>query len=61
LVNFDPTVGAEAKKTRPALVVPIIRLQWRTVYMQLLDRSQQGEFPALVAHLFLAAEIKCFY
>jgi len=21
LVNFDPTVGAEAKKTRPALVV----------------------------------------
>ncbi|MEK7686647.1 MAG: type II toxin-antitoxin system PemK/MazF family toxin [Verrucomicrobiota bacterium] len=52
LVNFDPTVGSEMKKTRPAIIVssqPFNRLRRTLVVVPLSGAHDQTEFPLLVA------------
>jgi mRNA interferase MazF len=52
LVNFDPTIGAEIKKTRPAIIIssqPFNRLRRTVVVMPLSSAHRQTEFPLLVA------------
>jgi mRNA interferase MazF len=52
LVNFDPTVGAEIKKTRPAIIVsgqPFNRLRRTIVVVPLPSAHRQTEFPWLIA------------
>jgi mRNA interferase MazF len=52
LVNFDPTVGAEIKKTRPAIIVssePFNRLRRTLVVVPLSTTHQNTEFPLLIA------------
>ena len=52
LVNFDPTIGAEIKKTRPAIIVsdqPFNRLRRTVVVVPLSSTHDQTEFPLLIA------------
>ncbi len=52
LVNFDPTIGAEIKKTRPAVIVsdqPFNRLRRTVVVVPLSSSHRQTEFPLLIA------------
>ena len=52
LVNFDPTIGSEIKKTRPAVIVsgqPFNRLRRTLVVVPLSSAHDQTEFPLLIA------------
>jgi mRNA interferase MazF len=52
LVNFDPTIGSEIKKTRPAIIVsaqPFNRLRRTIVVIPLSTAHQKTEFPLLIA------------
>ena len=52
LVNFDPTIGSEIKKTRPAIIVsnqPFNRLRRTLVVVPLSTAHEQTEFPLLIA------------
>ena len=52
LVNFDPTIGSEIKKTRPAIILsgpPFIRLRRTVLVVPLSSAHNQTEFPLLVA------------
>jgi mRNA interferase MazF len=52
LVNFDPTIGSEIKKTRPAIIVssqPFNRLRRTLVVVPLSSTHEQTEFPLLIA------------
>ena len=52
MVNFDPTIGAEIKKTRPAVIVsdqPFNRLRRTVVVVPLSGTHDQTEFPLLIA------------
>lgn len=52
LVNFDPTLGAEIKKTRPAVIIsgqPFNRLRRTVVVVPLSSAHDQTEFPLLIA------------
>ena len=52
LVNFDPTIGGEIKKTRPAVIVsdqPFNRLRRTVVVVPLSSSHDQTEFPLLIA------------
>ena len=52
LVNFDPTIGSEIKKTRPAIIIsgqPFNRLRRTLVVVPLSTTYDQTEFPLLIA------------
>ncbi len=52
LVNFDPTIGAEIKKTRPAVIIsgqPFNRLRRTVVVIPLSSAYAHTEFPLLIA------------
>lgn len=52
LVNFDPTIGSEIKKTRPAVILsrqPFNRLRRTVVVVPLSTAHTKSEFPLLVA------------
>ena len=52
LVNFDPTIGSEIKKTRPAIVVssqPFNRLRRTVVVVPLSSAHAESDFPLLIA------------
>lgn len=52
LVNFDPTLGSEIQKTRPAIIIsdqPFNRLRRTVVVVPLSTAHQQTQFPLLVA------------
>ncbi len=52
LVNFDPTIGSEIKKTRPAVIVsdqPFNRLRRTVVVIPLSSAHERTEFPLLIA------------
>ena len=52
LVNFDPTIGSEIKKTRPAIILsgqPFNRLRRTLVVVPLSSAHDQTEFPLLIA------------
>jgi mRNA interferase MazF len=52
LVNFDPTIGSEIKKTRPAIIIssqPFNRLRRTLVVVPLSSAHEQTEFPLLIA------------
>lgn len=52
LVNFDPTIGSEIKKTRPAVIIsaqPFNRLRRTLVVIPLSSAHRKTEFPLLIA------------
>ncbi len=52
LVNFEPTLGSEIKKTRPAVILsgqPFNRLRRTLIVVPLSTSHQRTEFPLLVA------------
>ena len=52
LVNFDPTIGSEIKKTRPAVILssqPFNRLRRTLVVVPVSSAYGQTEFPLLIA------------
>jgi mRNA interferase MazF len=52
LVNFDPTVGSEIQKTRPAIILssqPFIRHRRTVVVVPLSTAHDKTEFPLLIA------------
>jgi mRNA interferase MazF len=52
LVNFDPTLGSEIKKTRPAIIIsgqPFNRFRRTVVVVPLSSAHEQTEFPLLIA------------
>jgi mRNA interferase MazF len=52
LVNFDPTIGSEIKKIRPAIILsrqPFIRLRRTVVVVPLSSAHNETEFPLLIA------------
>jgi mRNA interferase MazF len=52
LVNFDPTIGSEIKKTRPAVILssqPFNRLRRTLVVVPVSSAHDQTEFPLLIA------------
>jgi mRNA interferase MazF len=52
LVNFDPTIGSEIKKTRPAVILsgqPFNRLRRTVVVIPLSSAHERTEFPLLIA------------
>lgn len=52
LVNFDPTLGSEIKKTRPAIIIsgqPFNRLRRTLVVVPLSSAHNETEFPLLIA------------
>ena len=52
LVNFDPTIGSEIKKTRPAIILsrqPFNRLRRTDVVVPLSSAHDETEFPLLIA------------
>ena len=52
LVNFDPTLGSEIKKTRPAIIIsgqPFNRFRRTVVVVPLSSAHSQTEFPLLIA------------
>ncbi len=55
LVNFDPQIGSEIKKARPAVIVerePFSRLRRTVTVVPLSTAHAQTEFPLLVATRF---------
>ena len=52
LVNFDPTIGSEIKKTRPAIILsgqPFNHLRRTVIVVPLSSAHQRTEFPLLIA------------
>lgn len=52
LVNFDPTIGSEIKKTRPAIILsgqPFNRLRRTLLVVPLSSTHDRTEFPLLIA------------
>ena len=52
LVNFDPTIGSEIPKTRPAIILsrqPFNRLRRTVVVVPLSSAHNETEFPLLIA------------
>ena len=52
LVNFDPTLGSEIKKTRPAIILsgqPFNRLRRTLIVVPLSSAHERTEFPLLIA------------
>jgi mRNA interferase MazF len=52
LVNFDPTIGSEIKKNRPAIIIssqPFNRLRRTVVVVPPSSAHHQTEFPLLIA------------
>lgn len=52
LVNFDPTIGSEIKKTRPAVIIsgqPFNRLRRTVVVVPLSSAHRRTAFPLLIA------------
>ena len=52
LVNFDPTIGSEIKKTRPAIILsrqPFNRLRRTVIVVPLSSAHDETEFPLLIA------------
>ena len=52
LVNFDPTLGSEIKKTRPAVIIsgqPFNRLRRTVVVVPLSSAHRRTAFPLLIA------------
>lgn len=52
LVNFDPTIGSEIQKTRPAIILsgqPFNRLRRTLVVVPLSTAHEETEFPLLIA------------
>ncbi len=52
LVNFDPTIGSEIRKTRPAIILsgqPFNRLRRTLMVVPLSSAHEQTEFPLLIA------------
>jgi mRNA interferase MazF len=52
LVNFDPTIGSEIKKTRPAIILsgqPFNRLRRTLLVVPLSSAHERTEFPLLNA------------
>ena len=52
LVNFDPTIGSEIKKTRPAIILsrqPFNRLRRTVIVVPLSSAHVKTEFPLLIA------------
>ena len=52
LVNFDPTIGSEIKKTRPAIILsgqPFNRLRRTLIVVPLSSAHEATEFPLLIA------------
>lgn len=52
LVNFDPTIGSEIKKTRPAIILsgqPFNRLRRTLLVVPLSSAHERTEFPLLIA------------
>ena len=52
LVNFDPTIGSEIKKTRPAIILsgqPFNRLRRTLMVVPLSSTHNETEFPLLIA------------
>ena len=52
MVNFDPTIGSEIKKTRPAIILsgqPFNRLRRTLVVAPVSSTHDQTEFPLLIA------------
>ncbi len=52
LVNFDPTIGSEIKKTRPAIILsrqPFNRLRRTLLVVPLSSAHEETEFPLLIA------------
>lgn len=52
LVNFDPTIGSEIRKTRPAVIVsrqPFNRLRRTVLVVPLSSAHHATEFPLLIA------------
>jgi mRNA interferase MazF len=52
LVNFDPALGSEIKKTRPAVILsgePFNRLRRTVIVVPLSGAHEKTEFPLLVA------------
>ena len=52
LVNFDPTIGSEIKKTRPAIVLsgqPFNQLRRTVIVVPLSSAHERTEFPLLIA------------
>src|SRR5438093_1152005 len=56
MVNFDPQMGAEIKKLRPAVIVerePFTRLRRTATVIPLSARYAKTEFPLLIATRFM--------
>lgn len=52
LVNFDPSIGSEIKKTRPAVILsgqPFNRFRRTLIVIPISSAHEQTEFPLLVA------------
>ncbi len=52
LVNFDPSLGSEIKKTRPAIILsgePFNRLRRTLIVVPLSTAHNRTEFPLLIA------------
>jgi mRNA interferase MazF len=52
LVNFDPTLGSEIKKTRPAIILsgqPFNQLRRTVIVVPLSSAHERTEFPLLIA------------
>lgn len=52
LVNFDPIIGSEIKKTRPAIILsgqPFNRLRRTLIVVPLSSAHERTEFPLLIA------------
>ena len=52
LVNFDPTLGSEMRKTRPAIIIsgqPFNRFRRTVVVVPLSSAHERTEFPLLIA------------
>ncbi len=52
LVNFDPTIGSEIRKTRPAIILsgqPFNQLRRTVIVVPLSSAHERTEFPLLIA------------
>ncbi|MGM0600162.1 MAG: type II toxin-antitoxin system PemK/MazF family toxin [Candidatus Rifleibacteriota bacterium] len=56
LINFDPTIGAEIKKTRPALILSINSLGILPLKLVVPITGWRNEFLDNAWHIFLGAD-----
>jgi len=57
LINFDPTIGAEIKKVRPALILSIDSLGILPLKVVVPVTGWRTEFANNPWHIFLAADV----